>query len=145
MDYEVIKEVKEENEKKKKYLREYRMHGRKIKRIEAEIAEIRSMKLYPSVNNDGMPHGSSQSDLSGYAATLNSRENELYLEGVKEVKAYKNIMACINNLSEPDERDVLFYRYIRGENWWKIADLMSYSERWVYNLHGKALKKLKIP
>ena len=30
------------NDKKKKYLKEYRRHERKIKRIKAEIEEIRS-------------------------------------------------------------------------------------------------------
>lgn len=136
--------VKKENEKKKKYLRAYRTHGRRIKRIQAEIAEIRSMKLYPSVNNDGMPHGSSQSDLSGYAAKLNEMENELYREGMDEVVAYNSIMECINSIPDNDERDVLFYRYIKGEQWWKIAELMNYSERWIYKLHGKALMNLKI-
>lgn len=59
-----------ENEKKKEYLRQYRIHVRRIHRINAEIAELRSMKISPSMNNDGMPHGSSQGDLSGYAAEL---------------------------------------------------------------------------
>lgn len=49
-----------ENEKKKEYLRQYRIHVRRIHRINAEIAELRSMKISPSMNNDGMPHGSSQ-------------------------------------------------------------------------------------
>ena len=44
-----------ENEKKKEYLRQYRIHVRRIHRINAEIAELRSMKISPSMNNDGMP------------------------------------------------------------------------------------------
>ncbi len=43
--------VKFENDRKKSYLRGYRMHGRRIKRIELEIDEIRNLKMYPSVNN----------------------------------------------------------------------------------------------
>ena len=46
-----------ENEIKKEYLREYRWHVRKIRRIEAELAELRAMKTSVSVVNDGMPHG----------------------------------------------------------------------------------------
>lgn len=141
MDNEAIKK---ENEKKKKYLRGYRAHSKKIKRIEAEIEEIRSMKLYPSVNNDGMPHGNSQSDLSEYAAKLNEMENDLYQEGVKEFESYNDIMNRIKNIAEEDERDVLFYRYIKGMEWWNIAADMDYSESWIYELHGRALKNLKI-
>lgn len=58
--------VKNENEQKKAYLRGYRKHGKRIKRIESEIEEIRSMKMYPSMNNDRMPHGSGQGDMTGF-------------------------------------------------------------------------------
>lgn len=136
--------VKNENDRKKSYLREYRKHGKRIKRIEEEIDEIKSMKMYPSMNNDGMPHGSSQSDLSSYAVELQEKEEQLYQEGIKQVKAYREIAYRIKQLKDQDERDVLFYRYIKGYDWWNIAQIMDYSESWIYELHGKALKKIKI-
>ncbi|MGN1165088.1 MAG: DUF1492 domain-containing protein [Lachnospiraceae bacterium] len=136
--------VRNENDRKKVYLRQYKKHGRKINRIEAEIEEIRSMKLYPSLNNDGMPHGSGQSDLSGYAAELQEKEDELYQEGIEQVKTYNDISHRIKLLENEDERDVLFYRYIKGMEWWEIARTMDYSERWIYELHGRALENLKI-
>lgn len=73
--------VKNENDWKKTYLRAYRKHGKRIKRIESEIEEIRNMKMYPSSINNGMPHGSNQSDLSSYAVALQEREIELIVEG----------------------------------------------------------------
>lgn len=136
--------VKNENNRKKEYLRGYRKHGKRINRIEAEIEEIRSMKMYPSMNNDGMPRGSNQNDLSSYAAILHEREEELYQEGVKQVQVYKDIAYKIEKIDNQDERDVLFYRYIKGFDWWKIAQIMDYSESWIYELHGNALKKIKI-
>lgn len=55
------------NEQKKEYLHGYRGHVRRIKRIKAELSEIREMKSSISASQDGMPHGSSgQGDLSGY-------------------------------------------------------------------------------
>lgn len=136
--------VKNENDRKKRYLRGYRKHGKKIKRIEAEIEEIRSMKMYPSMNNDGMPHGTGQSDLSGYAAELREKEDQLYYEGVEQVKTYNDISYRIKQLEDENERDVLFYRYIKGYEWWEVAKAMDYSERRIYEIHGEALKKLKI-
>ncbi|RHV08624.1 DUF1492 domain-containing protein [Firmicutes bacterium OM07-11] len=136
--------VKNENEQKKAYLRGYRKHGKRIKRIEAEIAEIRSMKMYPSMNNDGMPHGSGQGDLSGYAAELREKEDKLYYEGVEQVKTYNDISGRIRELEDEDERDVLFYRYIKGLRFWEIAQAMDYSEDWIYKLHGRALWHLNI-
>lgn len=136
--------AKNENDKKKRYLRGYRKHGKRVKRIEAEIEEIRSMKMYPSVNNDGMPRGTGQSDLSGYAAELQEKEEALYKEGVEQVKTYNDISYRIKQLENEDERDVLFYRYIKGMEWWEVARAMDYSESWIYELHGNALKNLKI-
>lgn len=136
--------VKNENDRKKTYLRAYGKHGKRIKRIESEIEEIRNMKMYPSSNNDGMPHGSNQSDLSSYAAALQEREDELYQEGVKQVQTYKDIEYRINKLENQDERDVMFYKYIKGFTWWQIAQLMEYSESWIYELHGRALKNIQI-
>lgn len=136
--------VKNENDRKKTYLRAYRKHGKRIKRIESEIEEIRNMKMYPSSNNDGMPHGSNQSDLSSYVAALQEREDELYQEGVKQVQTYKDIEYRINKLENQDERDVMFYKYIKGFTWWQIAQLMEYSESWIYELHGRALKNIQI-
>lgn len=136
--------VKNENEQKKAYLRGYRKHGKKIKRIEAEIAEIRSMKMYPSMNNDGMPHGSGQGDLSGYAAELQEKEDKLYHEGVEQVKTYNDISRRIGELEDEDERDVLFYRYIKGMEFWEIAKTMDYCERQIHRIHGRALAHLKI-
>lgn len=137
-------DVKTENEKKKQYLRGYRKHGSRIKRIEAELEEIRSMKMNPPMmNNDGMPHGSSQSDLSKYAAQMDELEDDLYKEGVEQVKTYKEIKYKIDQIAEENERDVLFYRYIKGMDWWDIAKNMGYSERQIHRIHGKALKNLK--
>ena len=137
--------VKNENEKKKSYLRGYRKHGKRIKRIEAEIEEIRNMKMYPSVNNDGMPDGSSgHGDLSEYAARLNELEENLYKEGVQQVEQYKDISWKIQSLENEDEKDVLFYRYIKNMEFWNIAQKMGYSERQIHRIHGKALAHLKI-
>ena len=136
--------IKSKNSEKKHYLMGYRRHGRRIKRIEAEIQEIRSMKMYPSLDNDGMPHSHGQGDLSGYAAELREKEEELYLEGVRQVKEYKDISWKIQQLESEDERDVLFYSYIKGFRFWQIAQELGYSERHIHRIHGRALENLKI-
>ena len=137
---EAIEEKREssENDLKKEYLRKYRTHVRRIHRINAEISELRSMKLSPSLNNDGMPHGSSQSDLSGYAAELDSMVQELIDERYCRIKDYQEIVGRIKKLKSENEKDVLFYRYIRGMDWWEIAEKMKFSERQIFRIHGKA-------
>ncbi len=133
------------NEEKKEYLKQYQKHVRRIYRINSEIAELRSMKISPSVVNDGMPHGSNQSDMSGYAAELDRMIRELIEERYKRIKAYQEIVSSIKRLKSENEKDVLFYRYIRGLDWWEIAEKMRYGERHIYKIHGKALTNFMIP
>ena len=142
-----MESMKTENEKKKEYLRSYRVHVRRVQRITAEIEELRTMKMYPSVkDNDGMPHGSGgQGDLSGYAADLDQMIQELIDERYMRIKTYQQIAGQIKKLRSENEKDVLFYRYIKGLDWWEIAEKMSFSERWIYKLHGKALAHFEIP
>lgn len=134
-----------ENEIKKKYLGEYRGHVRRIKRIEEEIAEIQAMKTSISVNNDGMPHGSGQSDMSEYAAKLDQLERKLCKERDQRFIGYTEISDRIKNLRSENERDVLFYRYIKGLAWWEIAEKMGFSERQIHRYHGKALVHIRLP
>ena len=101
--------------------------------------------MYPSIKNDGMPKGSCSNDaMPNYAAELQEKEDELYHEGVEQVKMYKEISYKIKQLKDEDERDVLFYRYIKGFEWWEVAKSMNYSESWIHELHGKALKNIQI-
>lgn len=123
---------------------EYRSHVRRISRIEAELAEIRAMKASPSAVNDGMPHGGCQNDLSGYASVLDELERSLLEERYHRIVAYKYISAQIKKLRSENEKDVLFYRYIKGSDWWEIAEKMGYSERQVLRIHGRALENVKI-
>lgn len=103
-----------ENEKKKEYLRSYRVHVRRIARIEEELAELRLMRESISVNNDGMPHGTGKGDLSGYAAELDRLEQELLEERYRRILTYKDIAGRIKKLRSTNENDVMFYRYIKG-------------------------------
>ena len=138
-------DVRMENEQKKEYLRGYRVHVRRISRIEEELAELRAMRASISVNNDGMPRGSGQSDLSGYAAELDRLEQELIEERYNRISTYKDIARRIKRIKSENEKDVMFYRYIKGMDWWEIAEKMHYSERWIHKLHGKGLAHFELP
>ena len=75
---------------------------------------------------------------------VQEKEDELYNEGVEKVKTYMDISSRIGEIESEDERDVLFYRYIKGMDWWEVARAMNYCESWIYKLHGRALNKLEI-
>lgn len=139
--------MKTENEQKKEYLRSYKDHVRRVNRISEEIKELREMMMSAkAINYDGMTHGSGgQGDLSGEVARIQGLIDELKRERGLRIMTYQDIARRIKKLRSRNEDDVLFYRYIKGMEWYEIAEQMHYSERWVLKLHGKALAHLELP
>ena len=64
---------KEEDHRKIVWLDKYRAAVREEQFILDEIQRLREDKMFPSLVMDGMPHSSSQSDLSAYAAKLDEQ------------------------------------------------------------------------
>lgn len=138
--------VKNENERKKEYLRGYRTNRRRVNRIDGEVKELRELaESVKATDYSGMPHGSgNQKDLSDELARIDTLEKRLEQEREKCVESYISIENLIKSVKNEDENDVLFYRYVKGLRWWEIAEKMDCSERWVHKLHGRALGHLKI-
>ena len=61
------------------------------------------------------------------------------------IMTYQDIARRIKKLRSRNEDDVLFYRYIKGMEWYEIAEIMSYSERQIHRIHGKALDHFQLP
>lgn len=133
-----------ENEEKKRYLNGYIYSQRKINLLTEQINELRSNKMFPSVNNDGMPHGSGINDLSGYAGKLDDLIRQLEEEKDAAIQKRKEIRGQIQAMVDETEKEVLERRYLMGETWEKIAVSMNYNYRWVLRLHGRALSHFKI-
>lgn len=129
---------------KKRYLRRYKRHERRMNRIQAEIEEIRMLKMCPASGRSGTIHGTTQRDLSDYAADLESLEEQLYQEYVERIKDYKEISYRISQLKDERERDTLFYIYIKGLNAWQTGQQIGYSESRVYRFLKRGLEKIEI-
>lgn len=133
-----------ENEKKKEFLRRYQKAVRREQDILNEIQRLRADKMFPSVCNDGMPRGSSQTDLSDYAANIDEAIEELKEERLEKIKIYREIEMRIRCMKDEDEQEVLRMRYIKGMKWEDIAEKMNYSYSGTLKLHGRALTDIEI-
>ena len=136
--------IQEENEQKKEYLKSYRRAIKREQDILDEIQRLRLDKMFPSVVNDGMPHGSRHSDLSDYAAILDEQIDLLKEERLERVRCYQKIERQIRQMENEDEQEVLRLRYILGMKWEEAAVKMNYSYRRTLDIHGKALLSFKI-
>lgn len=133
-----------ENEKKKEFLRRYRKAVRREQEILDEIQRLRADKMFPSVCNDGMPRGSSQTDLSDYMAEIDAAIEDLKKERLEKIKIYREIEMRIRCMKDEDEQEVLRMRYIKGTKWEDIAEKMNYSYSGTLKLHGRALTDIEI-
>ena len=133
-----------ENDRKKEYLKGYQRALREIDRIRGLLQELQIDKMCPSLIQDGMPHGSGTSDLSGYMAKKESLEMRLLKAQEAALEELDDITDHIDRLRSENEIDVLFNRYIKGMGWEEIAVKMGYSWQWIHKIHSSALKNLRI-
>lgn len=66
----------------------------------------------------------------------------LYQYKAEAEKALREILAAIDSLKDERQKEVLTRRYINGEPFAKVAELMNYSEPGVFVLHGRALLEI---
>lgn len=55
----------------------------------------------------------------------------------------REIMRVVNSVESAEYRTILEMRYLQFKKWEQIALLMSTDLRWVYRMHGKALKEVQ--
>lgn len=130
---------KEENEKKKEYLRRYHAAELAEREIREEIDDLRMNKMFPALIQDGMPHGSSCMDLSEYAAQFDELLTELKDQMEQRIRIRREITQRIEAMQDETEKTVLRLRYIHWLRWEQIAERMGYSLRNITKIHGKAL------
>lgn len=134
----------EENEKKKEYLKQYGQTVRQMERSALKIHEMRLNRMCPSVINDGMPHGTTVTDLSDYEALLDEEECIYFKVRYQRIKLCKEITDKIEELVSEDEKDVLMYRYIKLMKWEDICVKMGFSWKQIHRFHGEGLKNFKM-
>lgn len=139
-----MEQYKEENDRKKAYLKRYHAAELAEKEIREEIDDLRMNKMFPALIQDGMPHGSSCMDLSEYAAQLDELLDNLKAQMEQRIRLKKEITQKIEEMPDETEKTVLRLRYIRWMKWEQIAERMGYSLRNITKIHGKALVHFRL-
>ena len=139
-----MEQYKEENEKKKEYLKRYHVAELAEKEIQEEIDDLRMNKMFPALIQDGMPHGSCCMDLSEYAAQLDELLTELKDQMEQRIRIRREITQRIEAMQDETEKTVLRLRYIHWLQWEQIAERMGYGWTQVHRIHGRALTNFKM-
>lgn len=135
----------EEIEEKKEYLKGYRKAKQRERMLLEQIQQLRLDTMMPSINNDGMPHGSGgESDLSDYLEKKEELEEELKKEQLAEVQTYQRIHRNLKQMEDDDEREVLTRYYLIGEKWEEIPRKMKVSRATMFRIYDSALRNFQI-
>ena len=138
-------ETWELNQLKKDYLNGYRNEKRREKRILEQIQQLRLDTMFPCLQGDGMPRGSSQSDLYDYMSRYGELMDRLEEERLEAVKRYTDIHNAIRNMENEEEKEILERKYLMRQTWEEIAQSLGYSRITVIRKHGEALINFEIP
>ena len=138
-------ETWELNQKKKDYLNGYIRARQRKKRLLEQIQQLRLDTMFPCLQGDGMPRGSSQSDLSDYIERRDELEEELKKEMLNAITEYENIHRAIRKMKDEEEKESLERKYLMRQSWEYIAHEMGMSRRSAIYKHGEALENFKIP
>lgn len=129
----------------KQFLRQVRNIDRRIEREEEQLKRLRAKVEAGRMSAvTGMPRGgaSDWTDTVDHLIVLEQRLNARIRE-MCQVKG--RAIDMIDRVEDGRFRELLDCYYIKGMTWEQVAEAMGYKDvRWVYVLHGRALKAVKL-
>lgn len=129
----------------KEFLRRARGIDRRVDEATERVMRLRArLEAGRMAQISDMPRGGN-SDWTETANALIDLEKDMNAKIREMVKVKRLAMEAIEAVEEIRYREVLELYYLNGYTWEKVAEQMGYDQRWVYRLHGKALRKVRIP
>ena len=129
----------------KEYLRQYAALNAEI---DCKLEEKRQLEALATNISAAFGSGSGGSGVSDKVGRnvdkIIDLEKEIDAKIDKLVDLREEIEAAIEAVEDSRYRTILTERYINGKKWADFADNMHIDVRWVFSLHGYALKKIKI-
>lgn len=129
----------------KEYLLEIRRYKRSVKNLEEQAERLRTeLAGLKAITYDTDRVQVTPSNKIEELMPKLIRVEEKYAKAI--LRYHREILRRseqINKLGDEELSTVLYLRYIEGKKWEQIASDMSYTERNVFYLHGKALRRFE--
>ena len=122
------------------YMNRYRRMQERQRQIRDRLARIEDSATSITAELNGMPRPKGRSDKVGKgAADAADFRRELEELRRESLEAVQEIFHVIDMVQDADRAEVLDRHYIMGQSIIEIADVMHFSDRWIAELHGRAL------
>ena len=133
----------------KKYLSQARLLNNRIKSFENELEYINMIALGPSGPSYGPNKIKQKPSLEApfirYIDKIMELEKMIHDEIDKLMALKREIAKTIAEIGDAKLEIILRERYINCRNWEDIAVDLAYSQVYLYKLHQRALKLVKVP
>ena len=126
----------------KEFLKQYEHAQKRADRLREEYeTELMKVDAVRSLSdNDGMPHGSNISKpTEDKAIRLADKALRWKSAELRAIEIRQEVFDVIYDIPG-DEGELLYNRYIKLMFWKDIAEVMKYTERGIYKIHGRALR-----
>jgi len=135
----------DEQREKIKYLSQYRYVNAEIDRKIKEI-EMWKSKIYNITGTlVDMPKSKNRTNtIEDGISRINDIESNINADIDRLIKIKKDIERVINQVKNPNYREILKCRYLDCKRYEQIAVDKSIDLRWLYRLHERALDAVKI-
>jgi hypothetical protein len=132
--------------KTKEFLRQYYWLDRSIRaEVERRDAWRRLAEGSPNVLRKDFGASSQGDRVSHFVAKAADLSEIIDRRVAKLLRLKKEVVLAIDTVEDPKLNEILKRRYIDLWAWGDIAEEMGYSRRYVWELHGEALRQVKIP
>ena len=129
----------------KEYLMQYRALDRRIQGLTDERMRWEALARSCTPSYGGSGGGTPSANKIPHAVEkITELEAEIDAEVDKLVELRREIERTIASVPSDVQRQVLEQRYLNQKKWEQIAVDMRIDLRWIYRLHGRALKNLTI-
>ena len=130
----------------KEFLRQARDVDRRVDEAQERVERLRARLEAGRMSQiTGMPRGGS-GDWTQTADRLIELEQAVNARTRELVRWKLAAMSAIDAVAEIRLREVLELYYIDGLTWEQVAERIGLCDvRWVYELHGRALEKVRVP
>ena len=124
----------------KEELGQYLQDKKLLQEKELDLEELIARATKVTTEMSDMPKGSPKVEdrMAELTAQIVDLKNQKYDQIIKMYKTKKEIEDQIDLLKQP-YKNILYYKYIKGEKLEKISLEIGYNYKWTCELHGEAL------
>lgn len=129
----------------KEYLSQAKYLDDRINSKIRQVADLNELATKATTTLTGMPHNPNhgRSTMVDCVAKIVDLQVEINSDIDALVDLKRDIMETIKAVDNVEMQTVLEKRYLCFQSWEQIAAGMNYDIRWLYRLHGKALKEVE--